>query len=497
MALVTCPKCGKENVSDSALRCPGCSYPIAEHFNKIKAEEAHKAECREKYDNAIELMKKDTVPDIKSAVLIFKSIEEYEDSLTQAEVCQKRLLELKAQNKAKIANIGSKIKKVLIATALIVAIAIVVITTNKYIVEPSKNYKAAVSAAESGDYDTAFRLFNNYPDYKDTEARIVSYKTKQATELVKSGKYDGAKEIFDGIKMNDSLSAEVNQAAAELINMQNYDAAYFLYDILGDEKAVFDSKYTRADEFIKTEDYISAYNLLGTINDDKAEEKKQEIKEDFQNQTIRKAEIGSSIFYGTYEQDNNKENGKEDIEWTVLDKKDGKLLVISKYALDTHVYGGEWEIVLAHVDYTKATWEKSSVRRFLNKDFINNAFTKNEAKRIIKAKVKADQDPAGEADQGKDTMDHLFLLSVKEILKYFPNEKDRGTKATAFASPKTTYDIGFGFTSKGGACWTRTTKGGVSYTDCVECIDGTTIKSYNCDNKGNLIRPAMWVEIPS
>lgn len=38
MALVTCPECGREKVSDTALACPGCGYAIKEHFEKIKKE---------------------------------------------------------------------------------------------------------------------------------------------------------------------------------------------------------------------------------------------------------------------------------------------------------------------------------------------------------------------------------------------------------------------------------------------------------------------------
>ena len=38
MALVNCPECGRENVSDTALACPSCGYPIGEHFKKTKLE---------------------------------------------------------------------------------------------------------------------------------------------------------------------------------------------------------------------------------------------------------------------------------------------------------------------------------------------------------------------------------------------------------------------------------------------------------------------------
>ena len=39
MALVKCPECGKENVSDTAESCPECGYAIKEHFARIARKE--------------------------------------------------------------------------------------------------------------------------------------------------------------------------------------------------------------------------------------------------------------------------------------------------------------------------------------------------------------------------------------------------------------------------------------------------------------------------
>ena len=39
MAIIKCPECGRENVSDSAESCPSCGYGIKAHFNAIKAKE--------------------------------------------------------------------------------------------------------------------------------------------------------------------------------------------------------------------------------------------------------------------------------------------------------------------------------------------------------------------------------------------------------------------------------------------------------------------------
>lgn len=39
MALVKCPECGREKVSDTAEACPDCGYGVKAHFERIKREE--------------------------------------------------------------------------------------------------------------------------------------------------------------------------------------------------------------------------------------------------------------------------------------------------------------------------------------------------------------------------------------------------------------------------------------------------------------------------
>lgn len=46
MALIKCPECGRENVSDSAESCPDCGYGIKAHFEKIKSEEARREQIK-------------------------------------------------------------------------------------------------------------------------------------------------------------------------------------------------------------------------------------------------------------------------------------------------------------------------------------------------------------------------------------------------------------------------------------------------------------------
>lgn len=46
MALIKCPECGRENISDVAESCPSCGYRVKEHFEKKIAE-------RENYENKL------------------------------------------------------------------------------------------------------------------------------------------------------------------------------------------------------------------------------------------------------------------------------------------------------------------------------------------------------------------------------------------------------------------------------------------------------------
>lgn len=50
LALITCPECGRQNVSDTAIACPKCGYAIREHFERIKEE-------KEQYKKSIKTRK--------------------------------------------------------------------------------------------------------------------------------------------------------------------------------------------------------------------------------------------------------------------------------------------------------------------------------------------------------------------------------------------------------------------------------------------------------
>ena len=56
---------------------------------------------------------------------------------------------------------------------------------------------------------------------------------------------------------------------------------------------------------------------------------------------LKSAEPGDTFEFGKYEQDNDLSNGKERIEWIILEKEDNRILAISKYVLDGKSYNSE------------------------------------------------------------------------------------------------------------------------------------------------------------
>ena len=141
--------------------------------------------------------------------------------------------------------------------------------------------------------------------------------------------------------------------------------------------------------------------------------------------SLNKSDIkdGAVVKFGNYEQDNVTSNGPELIEWIVLRNDGNKALLVSKYVLDACDYA-------AQMKYSKtANWENSVVRAWLNNDFFNAAFSKDEIGYIIPSSIESkvitytgvyDNENLEEDIESRDiatvtTTDNVFLLSVDEI----------------------------------------------------------------------------------
>ncbi len=162
------------------------------------------------------------------------------------------------------------------------------------------------------------------------------------------------------------------------------------------------------------------------------------------------AKVGDVVTFGNYEQDNVTSNGKEAIEWIVLDKySDGSYLLVSQYGLDAKPYN---DTLCAF------TWDMCTLRTWLNGTFYNTAFSSTEKGKIKTTNVKNDDNFFWGTKGGSDTKDKVFLLSSDESKKYFVDKDGthNGGDSTDRACRLTAYAIAQGGEERYGSEWWAT-----------------------------------------
>lgn len=134
------------------------------------------------------------------------------------------------------------------------------------------------------------------------------------------------------------------------------------------------------------------------------------------------------VNFGSYPQIDVSSGKKELINWIVLKKENNKALLLSTRILDDKGY----EEINAGKPYS---WSNSEIRKWLNSEFFDIAFS-NEEKQVI-LKTKND-------DNGWDeiTEDMVFLLSEKEVKQYICSKEMMGTITPYAREKKIGQDLG-------------------------------------------------------
>ncbi len=204
--------------------------------------------------------------------------------------------------------------------------------------------------------------------------------------------------------------------------------------------------------------------------------------------SIADAKVGDYIVLGSYEQDNDSTNGKEGIEWLVLAKEADKVLVISRYGIDCRRFNSS---------RVSVTWDKCSIRKWLNSSFLNAAFTEQEKAMISSVTVRADKNPEYSVKAGNSTKDKIFLLSVTEADQYFSTDKMRKCVPTAYAFAQGIWTDDISMIDGTETCrwWLRSTgrnsmrAAGTDFDGSVSCF------GYYVNSSTIAIRPAMWIDL--
>lgn len=175
----------------------------------------------------------------------------------------------------------------------------------------------------------------------------------------------------------------------------------------------------------------------------------ESFRQNQKDEVKKKYKVGDIITFGSYPF--YKDGREKAIDWIILDiDADNNALLISDYALDNVSYFKQLEDV---------TWETSSIRQWLNNDFLNMAFTLEEASKILATNVENKDNQQFKIKGGNNTRDKVFLLSIEESEKYFNNNEERIAYPTPYAmsynsvNGDLSVDVNHFNKNRRGSCW--------------------------------------------
>lgn len=429
-------------------------------------------ECRDKAETARKdailaagnaaLEKAKRISDYESALERFASIPGWKNADENAALCQRKIDEIRLETERKKEEhrvaaeaAKKKAKKIAIIAAPILCVCIAFVIVLNAVIIPNQKYNEAMDLIDSGNYESAYAL-------------------------------------LEEIGKNDVIVANKYDRAIKLLDSGDYDSAYELLNQIGKDDMIESSKYERAIKLIDTGDYQAAYTLLDGLSYRDSEEKIQSMKSQHPQIFLAGADVGDTVTFGIYEQNNNYSDGNESIEWVVIDKQENKIMVVSKYIIAMQPFNTMNE---GHI-----SWEKCTLRKWLNNDFLNEAFSDAEKKLISDTTVSNTEYLAfGFSYSATDhsTTDKIFLLSENErdMLSSVDALKGIGTDSVIAlfgdVANRDSSDLKFQW-------WLRTT-----WEDAVDCrasvvygasYDEHVHDTYNVEESAG-VRPAMWISL--
>ena len=200
-------------------------------------------------------------------------------------------------------------------------------------------------------------------------------------------------------------------------------------------------------------------------------------------------QVGDTITFGTWEQDNDQRNGAEPIEWIVLEIRGDRALVISRFGLVNAKYMNS---------ANGQVWANSALRATLNYDFYNAAFTDAEKAAIAVTHLvesEDDWDPELRAYNRSgmaDTDDRIFVLSYAETVRYFPTDESRKCYCTEYI--RVHGNRSDRLYAEGRTCWYWLRSPAYANNASAVDWDGSIASGYMHHARG-VARPCCWVSL--
>lgn len=408
-----------------------------------------------------------------------------------------------------------------------------------------KQYHRALSAMNQKDYPVALLIFKKFGDYEESrklfQQCISEYRNALATQLEDSNKAKlllAQKELTEAtqqVDLTQKKSSELTNATLEAENRKNklqeqisrlngeIDELHGLF--IGRKKQMLINELTSLErEQTEIEQQqcrseketakahvelkaaknalVQAQILLKAAEEEQKIEQPSWTDEEIEAKAIEVAtQAGKYVTFGHYPQT---KSGDDDnpIQWLILERDGQNALLISKCGLDTKPYD---------TNENGTTWEKSTIRMWLNAIFYNKAFNSAEQAIILTTSVDNNKEQCYSSwskNDGNNTQDKIFLLSYAEVKKYFDvvywknagskeNKKPRiAPTAYAIAQGASTFSL---YKTVDGAdsgwWWLRSL--GQNGIEVAAVGASGCLHSFSAYETSASIRPAMWVNIDS
>lgn len=306
-----------------------------------------------------------------------------------------------------------------------------------------------IKAMQVSDIQGVVNTLKSIAEIRDSSEQLENYQKAwydKAIDIGDSGEYNNAIDILEALKSYSDSSDLVTYYKARRYEFKDTNddrmRAIAMYQKIPEVKdskerleaviGIQENIYAKGEEQLESEEFFEAketFQSLGNYEDAKTRVKDAEnarqnkIKLLYANQRYAEAlhfqnlQAGDVIKFGEYEQDNNFENGKEAIDWIVLDVQDGEAFVISQSCLEVMQFGTQDGIKLI-------VWEESDLRKWLNSDFIEIAFSEYSQKCILQTSLTSiSKWSFGNAEEGRECLNYIFLLGENEYENYLSNEK--------------------------------------------------------------------------
>lgn len=199
--------------------------------------------------------------------------------------------------------------------------------------------------------------------------------------------------------------------------------------------------------------------------------------------------VGEHILFGKrkiehYESDDE----YVDMEWVILDIKDGKALIIVRDVLDNRRYSENGVFFQKNGPWVK--WHNSDIRQWLNEEFIKEAFNEQEQACIITSIVDNLKNSKCEFGGSEPTQDKLFLLSETEFREYFKEEN-----TILYSERKATHWYDGERSEVGTEWWLRTDGTWFDQPTYVDDDGNIVYEGTHYRETGIGVRPAMWIDL--